>query len=134
MSSMLTFGEILRRERKQTLQLSQEKLGEKLGVTQQTVANWETGKAAPEPEHLAALRDHFGPDSPLAVATPTPVQRPLPIGPGPMLMAVPSWRNTSTEPTPQPTHPASTPQQTRQASPPRKASALDSLLASLEDE
>ena len=65
------------------------------------------------------------------IESPAPAPMPVTVSaPAPVRAAPPVPR----QPTPQPTHPASTPQQTRQASPPRKASALDSLLASLEDE
>ena len=56
---------------------------------------------------------------PVAVSAPTPVRA-----------APPAPR----QPTPPPTHPASPAAQAKPASPPRKASALDSLLASLEGE
>ena len=35
--------------------ISQEKLGEKLGVSFQAVSTWETGKYLPDSEHLPAL-------------------------------------------------------------------------------
>lgn len=40
--------------------LSQAELGEQIGVTQQTVANWETGRAEPNIEMLKRLADMFG--------------------------------------------------------------------------
>ncbi len=43
------------REARQAAGLSQEKLGEKLGVSFQAVSSWETGKFMPGPEHLPAL-------------------------------------------------------------------------------
>lgn len=39
---------------------SQEQLGEKLGVTRQTVSKWELGSTTPEMEKLAAISDLFG--------------------------------------------------------------------------
>jgi len=35
--------------------LSQEKLGEKVEVTRQTISNWELGETAPNPEQLKLL-------------------------------------------------------------------------------
>ena len=40
--------------------LSQEQLGEKIGVTRQTISKWELGQTTPEMEKLAALSDLFG--------------------------------------------------------------------------
>ncbi|MGN0577864.1 MAG: helix-turn-helix domain-containing protein [Ruminiclostridium sp.] len=40
--------------------LSQEQLGEMLGVTRQTVSKWELGSTTPEMEKLAAICDIFG--------------------------------------------------------------------------
>lgn len=39
---------------------SQEELGERLGVTRQTVSKWELGSTTPEMEKLAAMSDLFG--------------------------------------------------------------------------
>lgn len=39
--------------------LSQEKLGEKLGVSFQAVSTWERGEFVPDPDHLAALSDEL---------------------------------------------------------------------------
>ena len=39
---------------------SQEQLGEKLGVTRQTISKWELGQTTPELEKLAAMSDLFG--------------------------------------------------------------------------
>lgn len=39
---------------------SQEQLGDKLGVTRQTVSKWELGSTTPEMEKLAAISDLFG--------------------------------------------------------------------------
>ena len=44
---------ILRLRRKQGL--SQEKLGEEVNVTRQTISNWELGVTMPNPEQLKAL-------------------------------------------------------------------------------
>ena len=43
------------REARQAAGLSQEQLGEKLGVSFQAVSTWETGKFIPDSEHLPAL-------------------------------------------------------------------------------
>ena len=40
--------------------MSQEQLGEKLGVTRQTISKWELGQTTPEMEKLAAISDLFG--------------------------------------------------------------------------
>jgi len=60
-----SFGEVLRRERKRRDKLSQSDLAEAIGVSQQTIANWENDRAVPEPERLLKLRQFFGPESPL---------------------------------------------------------------------
>ena len=39
---------------------SQEQLGERLGVTRQTVSKWELGSTTPELEKLAMMSDIFG--------------------------------------------------------------------------
>lgn len=39
--------------------LSQEQLGEKLGVTRQTISNWELGETSPNPEQLKQLSQIF---------------------------------------------------------------------------
>lgn len=40
--------------------MSQEQLGEKLGVTRQTISKWELGQTTPEMEKLAAISELFG--------------------------------------------------------------------------
>ena len=45
----------LRKENK----LSQEQLAEKIGVTRQTISNWELGETAPNPEQLKLLSQIF---------------------------------------------------------------------------
>ena len=40
--------------------LSQEELGEKIGVSRQAVSKWESGKAVPELENLKELSRIFG--------------------------------------------------------------------------
>ncbi len=35
--------------------LSQEQLGDKVGVTRQTISNWELGETTPNPEQLKSL-------------------------------------------------------------------------------
>ena len=47
-------GEKLLNLRKQN-RLSQEELGEKIGVTRQTISNWELGQTSPNPEQLKLL-------------------------------------------------------------------------------
>lgn len=55
---MMTLGKRLARLREEA-GISQEKLGEMLGVTRQTVSSWETDKLLPKPENLRALCRHF---------------------------------------------------------------------------
>ncbi|MBS5113617.1 MAG: helix-turn-helix transcriptional regulator [Coprobacillus cateniformis] len=42
-------------EARKRLQISQEKLGEKIGVTRQTISNWELGQTLPDAKQLVAL-------------------------------------------------------------------------------
>lgn len=42
-------------ELRKQMQLSQEKLGEKVGVTRQTISNWELGQTIPDTYQLIAL-------------------------------------------------------------------------------
>lgn len=55
----MTFAEKLTELRKQK-GWSQEELGERLGVTRQTVSKWELGMTTPEMEKLAAMSELFG--------------------------------------------------------------------------
>lgn len=55
----MSFAEKLMELRKQN-GWSQEELGDKLGVTRQTVSKWELGTTTPEMEKLAAISDLFG--------------------------------------------------------------------------
>lgn len=55
----MTFAEKLAELRKQH-GWSQEELGERLGVTRQTVSKWELGSTTPEMEKLAAMGELFG--------------------------------------------------------------------------
>lgn len=55
----MTFAEKLTELRKQH-GWSQEELGERLGVTRQTVSKWELGSTTPEMEKLAAMGELFG--------------------------------------------------------------------------
>lgn len=55
----MTFDEKLMNLRK-SRGWSQEELGEKLGVTRQTVSKWELGATTPEMEKLAAMSELFG--------------------------------------------------------------------------
>ena len=51
---MSSIGANLKLQRKRA-GISQEELGEKLGVTRQAISNWETGKAWPDLEMLKAI-------------------------------------------------------------------------------
>lgn len=55
----MTLGQRISQYRKQ-LGLSQEALGELLGVSRQAVSKWETGAASPDMENLLALAKAFG--------------------------------------------------------------------------
>ena len=55
----MTLGQRISQYRKK-LHLSQEALGERLGVSRQAVSKWETGAAAPDMENLLALAREFG--------------------------------------------------------------------------
>ncbi len=55
----MTFAERLTELRK-SRGWSQEQLGERLGVTRQTVSKWELGSTTPEMEKLAAMSELFG--------------------------------------------------------------------------
>ena len=55
---MMTLGNRLAHLREKT-GISQERLGELLGVTRQTVSSWETDKLLPKPENLQALCRYF---------------------------------------------------------------------------
>ena len=55
---MMTLGNRLAHLREKT-GISQERLGELLGVTRQTVSSWETDKLLPKPENLRALCRYF---------------------------------------------------------------------------
>lgn len=50
----MNLGENISKLRK-SLKLSQEKLAEKIGVTRQTISNWELGETYPNPEQLKLL-------------------------------------------------------------------------------
>ena len=50
----MKLGENILKLRKQN-GLSQEQLGEQIGVTRQTISNWELNETAPNPEQLKAL-------------------------------------------------------------------------------
>jgi len=43
------------RDARRRLDLTQADVGQSLGVPRATISNWEVGRAAPSPEHLAAL-------------------------------------------------------------------------------
>jgi len=55
----MTLGQQISQYRK-AMGLSQEALGERLGVSRQAVSKWETGAAAPDMENLLALAREFG--------------------------------------------------------------------------
>lgn len=55
----MTFSEKLS-ELRRSKGWSQEQLGERLGVTRQTISKWELGSTTPEMEKLAAISDLFG--------------------------------------------------------------------------
>lgn len=65
----MTLGERISHYRKR-LGISQEELGDRLGVSRQAVSKWETGKSAPDLENLLALARLFG--VPLSELTGTP--------------------------------------------------------------
>mgnify|MGYP002575603115 CR=1 FL=1 len=54
----MTIGQIIAAERRK-LGLSQEQLGEKMGVTRQSISKWESDAALPELEKLIALSRLF---------------------------------------------------------------------------
>lgn len=62
---MSTFGEMLKRDRER-IKLSQEALAERLGVSQQAVANWEANTSLPRGSRRVELLEVLGPDSELA--------------------------------------------------------------------
>jgi len=57
------------------LGLSQGGLGEKLGVSQVQVSQWETGKSEPSPEQAALLAELFGNPAPVVAASPEPAKK-----------------------------------------------------------
>lgn len=63
------FGQVLRRDRERK-EMSQEVLAKHLGVSQQAVANWESGQAMPSQGRRQRLLDLLGPDSELSRWTP----------------------------------------------------------------
>ena len=70
----MDLGKRIAKHRK-ALGLSQEALGERLGVSRQAVSKWETGAAAPDMENLMALAREF--QVSLAELTETP-EKPAP--------------------------------------------------------
>ena len=56
---MTTVGSNIKEKRK-SLNITQEELAEKLSVTRQAVSNWENGKTEPDIETLANIADIFG--------------------------------------------------------------------------
>jgi len=65
----VTLGQRISQYRK-NLGISQETLGERLGVSRQAVSKWETGAAAPDMENLLALAREFGVSVAELTATP----------------------------------------------------------------
>ncbi len=57
---------------------SQEELGEKLGVTRQTISKWELGSTTPEMEKLSGLCELFGVSANELIGTPEPQTAPEP--------------------------------------------------------
>ena len=52
------FAETLKKLRR-TKKISQVALAEHLGITQQAVGKWETGRSQPDPQTLRSLADYF---------------------------------------------------------------------------
>lgn len=67
---MPTFGELLKIDRER-LDLSQEELARRVGVTQQAVANWENGTSHPRKDRRVRLLQVLGPDAELVRNPPT---------------------------------------------------------------
>ena len=72
----MTLGQRIVTYRKQ-LGISQEALGERLGVSRQAVSKWETGAAAPDMTNLIAFAREFGVS--VAELTETPESRNVPV-------------------------------------------------------
>lgn len=72
----MTFSEKLS-ELRRSRGWSQEQLGEKLGVTRQTISKWELGTTTPEMEKLAAMSDLFGITTDELIKGEAPQSRPL---------------------------------------------------------
>ncbi len=54
----MNVGEKLKK-RRITLNLTQDKVGEELGVTRQTISNWENGKSYPDIERIISLSELY---------------------------------------------------------------------------
>lgn len=67
---MPTFGQLLKIDRER-LQLSQEELARRIGVSQQAVANWENGTSHPRKDRRVQLLQVLGPDAELVKNPPT---------------------------------------------------------------
>ena len=67
----MTLGQRISTYRKQ-LGISQEALGERLGVSRQAVSKWETGAAAPDMTNLIVLAREFGVSVAELTETPEP--------------------------------------------------------------
>ena len=55
----MTIGQTIAAERRK-LGLSQEQLGEKMGVTRQSISKWETNRSVPDLDKLVKLSGVFG--------------------------------------------------------------------------
>ncbi len=55
----MSIGERLR-ERRNALKLTQEEVSERLGVTRQTMSNWENGRSFPDIERVVQLSEIYG--------------------------------------------------------------------------
>ena len=75
----MTLGQRISEYRKK-LGVSQEELGDRLGVSRQAVSKWETDVASPDMENLLALSREFGISVAELTATPeeTPLEPPAP--------------------------------------------------------
>ncbi len=66
---MSTFGATLKRDRER-LGISQDELAKRVGVSQQAVANWESGDSHPRKDRRERLLEVLGPNSELATNPP----------------------------------------------------------------
>ena len=85
----MTLGQRIAQYRK-AAGLSQETLGERVGVSRQAVSKWETDAAAPDMENLIALARIFGVSLAELTETPEPPETP-PVRSGPRRARRPLW-------------------------------------------